>query len=85
MQQLGINLGPTQANIVAWGQLVVNMYLAKPEKLVFRLDGSTIFRVFAENACLHVSYILNAKTATKNPSETTSEPFENRCQQWHVF
>ena len=43
MQQLGINLGPTRANIVAWGQLGVNMYLAKPEKLVFRLDGSTIF------------------------------------------
>ena len=43
MQQLGINLGPTRANIGAWGQLGVNMYLAKPEKLMFRLDGSTIF------------------------------------------
>ena len=43
MQQLGVNLGPTWANMVARGQLGVNMYLAKPEKLVFRLDGSTIF------------------------------------------
>ena len=43
MQQLGINLGPTRANTVAWGQLGVNMYFAKPEQLVFRLDGSTIF------------------------------------------
>ena len=43
MQQLGVNLGPTRANMVARGQLGVNMYLGKPEKLVFRLDGSTIF------------------------------------------
>ena len=43
MQQLGVNLGPTWANMVARGQLGVNMYLGKPEKLVFRLDGSTIF------------------------------------------
>ena len=43
MQELGVNLGPTRANMVARGQLGVNMYLGKPEKLVFRLDGSTIF------------------------------------------
>ena len=43
MQELGINLDPTRANMVARGQLGVNMYLGKPEKLVFRLDGSTIF------------------------------------------
>ena len=43
MQELGVNLGPTRANMVARGQLGVNMYLGKPEKLVFRLDGNTIF------------------------------------------
>ena len=43
MQQLGVNLGPTWANMVARGQLGLNMYLGKPEKLVFRLDGNTIF------------------------------------------
>ena len=43
MQQFGINLGPTRADMVARGQLGVNMHLAKPEKLVFRLNGSTIF------------------------------------------
>ena len=43
MQELGVYLGQTRANMVAWGQLGVNMYLGKPEKLVFRLDGSTIF------------------------------------------
>ena len=43
MQELGVNLGPTQANMVARAQLGINMYLAKPEKLAFRLDGSTIF------------------------------------------
>ena len=43
MQQLGINWGPTRANMVARGQLGINMYLAKPEKLVFRLHGNTIF------------------------------------------
>ena len=43
MQELGVHLGPTRANMVARGQLRVNMYLGKPEKLVFRLDGSTIF------------------------------------------
>ena len=43
MQQLGVNLGPIWANMVARGQLGVNMYLGKPEKLVFRLDGNTIF------------------------------------------
>ena len=46
MQQLGINLGPTRANMVARGQLGINMYLAKPEKLVFRFDRSTIFTKF---------------------------------------
>ena len=45
MQQLGVNLGPTRANVVARGQLGVNMYLGKLEKLVFRLDGSTNFEV----------------------------------------
>ena len=45
MQQLGVNLWPTRANMVARGQLGVNMYFAKPEKLVFRLDGSNIFQV----------------------------------------
>ena len=43
MQQVGVNLGPTRANMVARGQLGANMYFGKPEKLVFRLDGSTIF------------------------------------------
>ena len=38
MQELGVNLGPTRANMVARGQLGLNMYLGKPEKLVFRLD-----------------------------------------------
>ena len=38
MQQLGVNLGPTRANMVARGQLGVKMYFVKPEKLVFRLD-----------------------------------------------
>ena len=37
MQQLGVNLGPTRANMVARGQLGVNMYIAKPEKLVISL------------------------------------------------
>ena len=32
MQELGVNLGPIRANMVAWGQLGVNMYLGKPEK-----------------------------------------------------
>ena len=45
MQQLGVDLKPTPANMVARGQLGVNMYLAKPAKSVFRLDGSMIFKV----------------------------------------
>ena len=44
MQELGVNLGPTRANMVARGPLGVNMYFAKPEKLVFRFDGSTVLR-----------------------------------------
>ena len=43
MQEIGANLGPTRANMVARGQLGVNMYLGKPEKFVFCFDGSTIF------------------------------------------
>ena len=46
MQQLGVNLGPTRANMVARGHCGVNMYIGKPEILVFRLDGSTIFTKF---------------------------------------
>ena len=57
MQQLKVNLGPTRANMVARGQLGVNMYLGKPEKLVFRLDGSMIFKVFAKITCLQFSCI----------------------------
>ena len=44
MQELGVNLGPTRANMVARGQLGVNMYLGKPEKLVFPHDFYEIVR-----------------------------------------
>ena len=54
MQQLGVDLGPTRANMVARGQLGVTMYLAKPAKLVFRLDGNTIF----QNCTFHRGHAL---------------------------
>ena len=37
MGQLGVNLGPTWANMAALGQLGAIMCLAKPEKLMFRI------------------------------------------------
>ena len=43
MGHLGVNLGPTWANMATPGQLGANMYFAKPLQLVFRFDGSTIF------------------------------------------
>ena len=43
MGQLKANLVPTWANLNQLGQLGANMVVAKPEKLTFRLDGTTIF------------------------------------------
>ena len=43
MGQLKTKLVPTWANLGQLGQLGANMDVAKPEKSVFRLDGSTIF------------------------------------------
>ena len=90
MQQLGINLGPTRANIVAWGQLGVNMYLAKPEKLVFRLDGSTIFtklyvspwtRFGRPWGCLGRSWARLGWTS----GEALGTPWEALGTPWRIF
>ena len=44
MQELEVNLGPTRANMVARGQLGVNMYLGKPENQCFASTGARFLR-----------------------------------------
>ena len=90
MQQLGVNLGPTRANMVARGQLGVNMYLGKPEKLVFRLDGSTIFtklyvspwtRFGRPWGCLGRSWARLGWTS----GEALGTPWEALGTPWRIF
>ena len=52
--------GPTRAN---WGQLGSNLGRANPEKTAFRLDGNTIFKVFAKIVFLLFPCIFGQKTS----------------------
>ena len=90
MQQLGVNLWPTRANMVARAQLGVNMYLAKPEKLVFRLDGSMIFtklyvspwtRFGRPCGCLGKSWARLLWTS----GEALGTPWEALGTPWRIF
>ena len=90
MQQLGVNLWPTRANMVVWAQLGVYMYFAKPEKLVFRLDGSTIFtKLYVSpwthfrrpRGCLGRSWARLGWTS----GEALGTPWEALGTPWRIF
>ena len=90
MQQLGVDLGPTRAIMVARGQLGVTMYLAKPAKLVFRLDGNTIFtklyvspwtRVGRPWGCLGRSWVRLGWTS----GEALGTPWKALGTPWRSF
>ena len=90
MQELGVNLGPTRANMVVWAQLGVYMYFAKPEKLVFRLDGSTIFtKLYVSpwthfrrpRGCLGRSWARLGWTS----GEALGTPWEALGTPWRIF
>ena len=54
MQELRINLGPTRANIVAWRQLGVNMYLGNLKNECFASTGAR----FSQNCTFHRGHAL---------------------------
>ena len=90
MQQHGVNLGPARANMVARGHLGVNMHLAKPEKLMFRLDGSMIFpKLYASPwtrfgrpwGCLGRSWARLGWTS----GEALGTPWEALGAPWRIF